>query len=108
MSKIRYSPEAEQDLQDIKTYFETELKNPSASNKVLNEITQRIRTLEEFPRSGRKLSAIINIETDYRFIGCGNYLAFYRIENDDIFISRIIHNRRDYISILFGEIQLEG
>ncbi|MCL2421766.1 MAG: type II toxin-antitoxin system RelE/ParE family toxin [Defluviitaleaceae bacterium] len=107
MNKIRYSPEAEQDLIDIKNYYELELQNPSASKRILSEITQRIRTLEDFPRTGRKLSAIIDIETNYRFLGCGNYLAFYRIDGDHIFIGRIIHNRRNYIAILFGALNSE-
>ena len=104
---IHYTPKAQQDLQDIKTYFESDLQNPSASNRILKEITQRIRTLEDFPKTGRKLSAIIGIETDYRFLGSGSYLIFYRSDGDDIYIGRIIHGRRDYIAILFGEKPLE-
>ena len=107
MTKIHYTPEAEQDLHEIKSYIETELKSKSAANKVLTEITKRIRMLENFPRSGRRLSAIIDIETDYRFIGCGSYLAFYRVEDDDVYIIRIIHSRRDYIAILIGELPLD-
>ena len=102
MSKICYSYEAEQDFLDIKSYYEIELQNLAASVKILSEITQRIRTLEDFPRSGRKLSAIIDMETNYRFLGCGNYLAFYRVDGDNVFIGRVIHKRRDYIAILFG------
>ena len=104
MSKVHYSREAEHDLKSIKSYFEKGLRSQSAVKKVLREITQRIRTLEEFPLSGRKLSAIVDIETDYRFLGCGNYLAFYRIDGDDVYIGRVIHGRRDFIAILFGEL----
>jgi len=105
MSKIYYSDEANQDILDIKKHFEIELQNPSVSKRILSEITQRIRTLEDFPKSGRKLSAIIDIETDYRFLGCGNYLAFYRIDGDNIYIGRVIHGRRNYIAMLFGELE---
>ena len=107
MSNVSYSPEAKQDLQDIKKYYDQNLKNPSASRKVLLAITQRMRTLESYPRSGRKLSAIIDIETDYRFIGCKGYLAFYRIADDKVFIVRIIHAKRDYIAILLGDTEMD-
>ena len=58
----------EQSLQDIKTYYEQDLQNPSAFIKILKAITQRIRNLEDFPNSGRKLSAIVGIETDSAWI----------------------------------------
>ena len=106
MSKVSYSPKAKQDLQDIKEYYAQDLKNTQASVKVLKAITERIRTLEDFPKSGRKLSAVIDIETDYRFIGCSGYLAFYRIADGNVFVVRIIHGRRDYIAALFGRAEL--
>jgi len=31
-------------------------------------------------------------------------LAFYRYENDNVLIDRILHGRQDYISILLGNV----
>jgi plasmid stabilization system protein ParE len=45
-----------------------------------------------------------NIETDYRLLVCNSYLAFYHLQGKEVFIDRILHARRDYITILFGEI----
>jgi len=45
----------------------------------------------------------VEIETDYRFLVCGNYLVFYRTEADSVFVDRVIYGRRDYIKILFDE-----
>ena len=42
-------------------------------------------------------------DTDYRLLGCGSYLAFYRFENDMVLIDRILHGRQDYITILLGK-----
>ena len=53
---------------------------------------------------GPSLSSIVDIDTDYRFLVCGKYLTFYRYENDIVYIDRIIYGKRDYISILFGNI----
>ena len=102
MSKVSYSPEAKQDLKEIKKYYEQDLRNPSASKKILKAITQRVRTLENYPKSGRKLSAIVGFETDYRIIGCSGYLAFYRILDDDVYIVRIFHGKRDTLLYCLG------
>ena len=36
-----------------------------------------------------------------RYVKSKSYLIFYRYENNQIFVDRIIHGKRDYISILF-------
>jgi len=103
MSNIHYSPEAEDDLAKIKKYISEQLENPIAAQNTVANITKRIRKLELFPELGARLSSIINIASDYRFLVCANYLAFYRICENDVFIVRVLYGRRDYITILFGE-----
>lgn len=46
----------------------------------------RIRELAVFPKMGTPLSSIVDFETDYRFLVCGNYTAFYRFENQTVYI----------------------
>ena len=67
------------------------------------KITKRIRMLADFPESGASLSSIVDFETDYRFLVCGNYTAFYRIENQTVKIIRVLYGRRNFMKILFGE-----
>ncbi|MEW6623010.1 MAG: type II toxin-antitoxin system RelE/ParE family toxin [Bacillota bacterium] len=45
-----------------------------------------------------------NIQTDYRFLVCDNYLIFYRYEDGIVFVSRILYGRRNYTRILFGDL----
>jgi addiction module RelE/StbE family toxin len=104
MSNIRYTPEAENDLTEIKEYIAGELLNPVAAANMLKKITKRIRLLEQFPEMGTPLSSIINLVTDYRFLVCANYLAFYHIDGSDVFIIRVLYGRRDYITMLFDEL----
>ena len=104
MSNIRYTPEAEDDLAGIKEHIAEQLKNPIAAVNTITKITKRIRELEQFPEIGTSLSSVINIDTDYRFLVCANYLAFYRINGNDVYIIRILYGRRDYGTILFGEL----
>lgn len=102
MFKIEFSPEAINDLQQTKDYITNELCNEQAAISTLNKIMNHIRMLETFPKSGAMLSSIVNIDTNYRFLICGNYTAFYRVENETVYILRVIYGRRDFMRILFG------
>lgn len=102
MSEIKFSPEAILDLREIKEYISEELSNEQASDRIIEKVFKRIRTLSEFPNSGAELSSIVDIDSEYRFLVCGNYTAFYRYENDIVYIIRILYGRRDFMRILFG------
>lgn len=101
MTKIKFSPDALSDLEQIKRYITLELCNEQAAIKVISNITKKIHILETFPLSGAQLSSIINIETNYRFLVCENYNVFYNFKNDIIYIIRILYNRRNFMEILF-------
>ena len=88
---------------DIKQYITEELDSPAAAENTLKKILKNIRMLETQPFIGTPLSSVVNIDTHYRFLVCGSYLVFYYVENDDVFIVRILYGRRDYIKILFGD-----
>ena len=103
MAHLYISPEAQNDLLDIKKYIASDLENPTAALNVVSKITKSIRMLEAFPEMGTPLSAIIDIPTDYRFLVSGNYLVFYRCEDDAVYVLRALYSKRDYMQILFGE-----
>ena len=106
MANILYSTQALHDLEKIGDYISEQLKNPIAALNTVNTIQDKIDKLADFPQLGTLLSAIyddIDVD-DYRFLVCLNYLAFYRIEGDKVHIDRIMYGRRDYITILFGEL----
>ena len=105
MAKLHISPLASDDLLSIKEYIENELYSPAAAKNTLAKITKSLRLLIDFPLSGSSLSNITDFETDYRFTVIGNYISFYRYINDTVFVDRILYAKRDYIKILFGEIE---
>ena len=104
MYKLKISPEAKDDLAEIKGYISQELCNPQAAVNLVSKITKKIRGLSEHLGIGAPLSSVVDIQTDYRFLVCANYLIFYRCENGIIFVSRILYGRRDYTRILFGDL----
>lgn len=103
MYKLKISLEAKDDLADIKEYISKELCNPQEAKNLVSKITKKIRGLAEHPAMGAPLSSILDIQIDYRFLVCDNYLIFYRYEDGIVFVSRILYGRRDYTRILFGE-----
>lgn len=102
MADISFSPEAVSDLQQTKAYIADELCNEQAAVHTIAKITGRIRELAMFPEMGAPLSSIVDFATDYRFLVCGNYMAFYRFENQTVYVIRILYGRRDFMRTLFG------
>lgn len=104
-NNIRYSPEAEADLDQIWDYLLSELGSPQAAERTVTQILDTVDSLEDFPKLGTPLAAVTNIESDYRFLLSGSYIAFYRIENDTIYMDRILHEKQDFLRILFSDFQ---
>lgn len=100
-NRIKYSPQALRDLDEIWDYIIMELCNPDAALNTVGRITDAVDKLRVFPEMGSLLSTVLNIESSYRCILSGNYMVFYRIEGEDVVIDRIIYKRRSYLQILF-------
>ncbi len=101
-NELQYSPEAISDLDGVWTYIFEELQNPDGAKNTVDAIMDRIDKLADFPQSGQSLSAATGIESDYRYVVCGNHVAVYHLEEATIRIDRVFHQRQDYVRILFG------
>lgn len=102
-NKLHYAPEALRDLDDIWEYITLELNSPAAAKRTIGRILDAADRLEEFAEAGAPLRSVTDVESGYRFLVCGNYLAFYRVKGNDVFIDRVLYGRRDYLRILFGD-----
>ena len=103
MNNVHLSEEAQDDLIGIKAYIEEELFNPSAAIAAVAKITKSLRILRTYAKAGAPLSSVAGIDSDYRFIVSGNYISFYRVYGEEIYVDRILYARRDYMRILFGD-----
>ncbi|HEX3030123.1 MAG TPA: type II toxin-antitoxin system RelE/ParE family toxin [Clostridia bacterium] len=104
MNKLKISPEAGNDLVEIKNYISQELYNPQSAENLISKITKRIRDLLDYPEIGAPLASVIDIHTDYRFLVCDNYLIFYRYEDGVVYVIRILYGRQDYMHVLFNDL----
>ena len=99
---VNYTNIAESDLISILEYISTILKAPSAAENLLDEIEERIQTLEENP-------FLYPLAKDDYIHGCGirhflvkNYFVFYTVEESGKVVSiiRIVYARRDWLNLL--------
>jgi plasmid stabilization system protein ParE len=100
--KLQISPKVTDDIAQIKKYICEECGSPATANRIAIKIVDSYERLETFPYIGKRLDGLYNIETDYRFLGCGSYLIFYTVGEEIVSVDRVIHGRRDYCKILFG------
>ena len=106
-NRIHYSPESRRDLDDIWDYIVSELQNRSAAERVSDRIIDAVDPLKNFAEMGTPLSSIADIGTDYRFLVSGNYMVFYRVQGNDVYIDRVLYGRSDYMSVLFKDLLRE-
>ena len=97
------STEARRDIKSIQEYITNEQMSPKTALQVIENILNRIDKLLSFPDTGTLLSSKVSFPTSYRYARASGYLICYRHENNKIFVDRIIHEKRDYIAILFPE-----
>jgi plasmid stabilization system protein ParE len=91
-------------MKEIKAYITDELCSEQSAINTIEKIMKRIRQLADFPEIGAPLSSIINLQVPYRFLVCGNYTAFYKVEGgDEVHIIRVLYGRRNFMQILFGK-----
>lgn len=101
-AEIRYSPSALNDLDEIWDHIALSLGNLQAAEHAVGAIISAISRLSIFPDSGSPLAALYPINTGYRYVVSGNYLAFYRHMGGCVYIDRIFYSGSDWIERLFS------
>ena len=85
--KVIWAPLALDRVAEIAAYIDKE--NPSAAEKWIRQIFQRVGQLADFPESGRHLSEISRL--DIRELLWGNYRIIYRLESRRLSILTVRH-----------------
>ena len=90
------SPEARKDLGDIWDYIAT--NNMEAANALYDEFLRQFELLVSMPNMGR---AQDELSANLRSLAVRRYLVFYRVENEELIVVRVLHSARD-VSTFFG------
>jgi plasmid stabilization system protein ParE len=83
-----------------------ELVGPVSAKKITDKIKNSLNLLRKNPYMGMPLEYKDLRQLEYRKLICGNYLCFYRIIADTIYIYHIVDGRTNYPHI-FKEIQTQ-
>ena len=100
-AKIRFNPVASTDLQEIREYLVED--NPGAAVRIIRDIITKIETLADFPEIGSPLASRIRQKSRYRYLVCGQYLAFYIYEDGIVSVQRILHCKRNFKALLLDD-----
>ena len=103
MMKLRYTPAAIHDLDEIEQYIREKLCAPDAAKNTIRKIANACAMLRSSPRMGLSLRGKLNREITQRYIISGNYLIIYEID-EMISVLRILDTRTDYLTILRKEL----
>lgn len=94
MSTYRFTRTARKDLKAIKDYIAAESRE--AAFRLLDEITQKCRTLAQFPHMGRYWK---DLEPPLRSFPVDRYLIFYRPVKSGIQVMRVLSGYQDLTAI---------
>lgn len=94
---VRLLQAAEEDLNEAITYIA--LDNPAAAKALADKIENSLSNLSSYPFIGKVPNEEELAGMGYRFLVVQNYLIFYTIEHRVIWVHRIIHGARDYLSL---------
>lgn len=94
---IRYSiaPLARVDLDEIWDYIATD--NPSAANRLLEELHQKFLLLGTQPLIGQTRQ---ELRENLRSFSVGKYVIYYELVDRRIRVLRVLHGSRD-VNVLF-------
>ena len=103
MFEVKVTPQAAEDLLEIKNYIENELQNPIAAHNTVLNIVETYENLSTLAEAGISVERYVPFPTDYKFVLANNYPIFYRIDGNIVRVIRIMYSRRDFVRILFEE-----
>ena len=95
---IRYLPVAEEDLSEIINYLLEH--SVHATNRFIDALDGLEESLSMFPEL-RTLSRDKKLRNKgYRMLVISDYLLFYTIKHDRVYVMMIVHGKRNYLPLL--------
>jgi toxin ParE1/3/4 len=92
MAQVIWAPSALDDIATIAEYIARD--SPEVASLFVRRLMEATDRLMEFPRSGRIIPEIN--EPDVREVIYGAYRIMYRVEEDEIWITGVVHGARDW------------
>ena len=100
--EIVYSPLAESDLDRVWDEVYEASQDFDITDKYIDDIRDKVRKKKKIPKTGTPLIFMGELTGIY-YVTFKEYIAFYRILDDVIEVSRVLYAKCDYMKVLFGK-----
>ena len=101
--KLRYTPAAIVDMEEIRSYIRDVLLNPDAAKNVLAAIATSCAKLKVQPYMGIELRKKLNRDLNGYCIIAGKYIVIYDVD-ESVSILRVLDTRTDYVREFLSEV----
>lgn len=101
---VALADQAKRDLRSIHDYIVLNFYSRQSADGKIDLILKALETLEMFPEacplvSSRGYGELTDDGKVYRYMPIENYLAFYYIENHEVFVARILNSKQDWAKL---------
>lgn len=100
---LNITKHAERDIQAAADYIEFNLYDQKASDDLLDAVEASVSELRNYPLKYQLAEDAVLKTWGIRYFSVKNYLVFYVVEKNMIYIVRFLNQKRDWISILRRE-----
>ena len=100
--QVHITSTAEHDIMRAADYIEFTLKNPTATDNLLDVATEQIGSLADLPQKFRLVDDPVLASWGIRFVIVNTYLAFYTIDEEKptVIIVRFLYQESNWPCIL--------
>lgn len=102
--KVVFSKKSELQIEEIYQYVLSKSNDEGTAKKFVNELVNKTEILKTQAFVGRQLEIIDNIVTQYRFLIYKDYLIFYRVNENKVYVDRILSSKTDYVKEFVKEL----
>lgn len=98
--KIEYSPIAVRDLERVWAEVFEASASTEIATKYIDDLMDQVAAKRDFPKSGSPLY-YEGMFTGFYFVVFKSYMAFYKVEEERMIVSRVIYEKSDYMRTIF-------
>ena len=100
-AEVVWSPVAVDDLDAIREWIAVENNEPTAAERTITAILDRVDGVADFPLATTPLDSRCRIRSSWRFVEERGYLVFIRVERDRVYVDRVLSGKSDFLRKLF-------
>lgn len=98
--QLKIFPMAQLDMEQIFDYIAVELCNPTADIGQINDFEKAFDNVCTFPETCPYINNEYVKEKSLRKLIVNNYIAFYRVRDNEIQVVRVLYGMRNYEALL--------